>query len=244
MPELQEALTAAVNAAVKHAATGLLAAYAGNHMLTHHVMTRSSGNPLDDHAIPDLIRLSSASPWTVNMQQMDMTALERKIVEAVRFAARQPSDNVRHAAIALAAQAPADAEHEAMLRSREFASVDAEADSRSAIETEVQRVQGLEYGVQERIGVKYVEPSSIWEALCFLEGRATRLLRASWLRARHITRMPKRGELPDEAYITVEELQAIYAVAESSWSRLASEMGSDFFSRPMPIISVSHFVSE
>lgn len=73
---------------------------------------------------------------------------------------------------------------------------------------------------------KYDDPMAIFEAL---EGDATQLLRASWVRdAPEGTVLGKRGELPPEALITVGELREIYAKSKVRYQSL-------------PFISVSHY---
>ena len=61
---------------------------------------------------------------------------------------------------------------------------------------------------------KYTDPEALWEALGALNGKATLILRGSWVKKQRGGRLPKRGdELPSEALITVQELREIHAKA-------------------------------
>ena len=80
-----------------------------------------------------------------------------------------------------------------------------------------------------RLGTKYVDPGELWAALEELDGTATRLLRASWVKTQRGGRLPKRGTLlPREAFITVQELREIHA---KSWAEHA-----------LPVIALSQCV--
>ena len=55
---------------------------------------------------------------------------------------------------------------------------------------------------------KYTDPEALWEALGALNGKATHILRAKWVKTQRGGRLPKRGDkLPPEALITIKELR-------------------------------------
>ena len=65
-----------------------------------------------------------------------------------------------------------------------------------------------------KLGTKYTDPEALWEALGALDGKATLILRGSWVKKQRGGRLPKRGDkLPPEALITVQELREIHAKA-------------------------------
>ena len=67
----------------------------------------------------------------------------------------------------------------------------------------------------EKLGTKYTDPEALWEALGALDGKATLILRGSWVKKQRGGRLPKRGDqLPSEALITVQELREIHAKAK------------------------------
>ena len=80
-----------------------------------------------------------------------------------------------------------------------------------------------------KLGTKYTDPEALWEALGALDGKATLILRGSWVKKQRGGRMPKRGDkLPSEALITVQELREIHAKAKTGWGAL-------------PAIALSHY---
>merc|ERR1711965_693590 len=87
-------------------------------------------------------------------------------------------------------------------------------DTQEAIRAEVDRVRQLPPAELAKLGTKYTDPEALWEALGALDGKATLILRASWVKKQRGGRLPKRGDqLPSEALITVQELREIYAKA-------------------------------
>ena len=85
------------------------------------------------------------------------------------------------------------------------------ADTQEAIRTEIGRVRQLPPAELAKLGTKYTDPEALWEALGALNGKATLILRASWVKTQRGGRLPKRGALlPPEAFITVEELREIH----------------------------------
>ena len=89
------------------------------------------------------------------------------------------------------------------------------ADTQEAIRTEIARVRQLPPAELANLGTKYTDPEALWEALGALDGKATLILRGSWVKKQRGGRLPKRGDkLPDEALITVQELREIHAKAK------------------------------
>merc|ERR1711965_473083 len=87
-------------------------------------------------------------------------------------------------------------------------------DTQEAIRAEVDRVRQLPPAELAKLGTKYTDPEALWEALGALDGKATLILRGSWVKKQRGGRLPKRGDqLPSEALITVQELREIYAKA-------------------------------
>jgi len=85
-------------------------------------------------------------------------------------------------------------------------------DTQKAILAEVVRMRRLDPDEYARLGSKYVDAGELWAALEALDGTATLLLRASWVKTQRGGRLPKRGTLlPREAFITVQELREIHA---------------------------------
>ena len=79
-------------------------------------------------------------------------------------------------------------------------------------------------------GLPFTDPESIWEALRAQNGTATVLVRGSWLRKQPLhRRLPRRGSLPPEATIGVDELQSIYANSRKGAEQCAA----------LPVIAVS-----
>jgi hypothetical protein len=79
-------------------------------------------------------------------------------------------------------------------------------------------------------GSPFTDPESIWEALRAKNGTATVLVRGSWLRKQPShCRLPRRGSLPPEATIGVDELQSIYANSRKGAEQCAA----------LPVIAVS-----
>ena len=87
-------------------------------------------------------------------------------------------------------------------------------DTQEAIRAEVDRVRQLPPAELAKLGTKYTDPEALWEALGALDGKATLILRGSWVKKQRGGRLPKRGDkLPSEALITVQELREIHAKA-------------------------------
>ena len=79
-----------------------------------------------------------------------------------------------------------------------------------------------------KLGTKYTDPEALWEALGALDGKATLILRGSWVKKQRGGRLPKRGDkLPPEALITVQELREIQAKAKAK--------------KALPAIALSHY---
>lgn len=84
-----------------------------------------------------------------------------------------------------------------------------------------------------RIGLEYTEADAIWRHLDEMDGEATLLLRASWLRKQRGSLLPKRGTpLPEEATIRSPELRDIYHAAKGKTGRRQVAL---------PFIAVSHY---
>ena len=78
------------------------------------------------------------------------------------------------------------------------------ADTQEAIRTEIARVRQLPPAELAKLGTKYTDPEALWEALGALNGKATLILRATWVKTQRGGRLPKRGDkLPPEALATV-----------------------------------------
>ena len=102
-------------------------------------------------------------------------------------------------------------------------------DTQEAIRAEVDRVRQLPPAELAKLGTKYTDPEALWEALGALDGKATLILRGSWVKKQRGGRLPKRGdELPGEALITVQELREIHAMARTRRGAL-------------PAIALSHY---
>ena len=85
-------------------------------------------------------------------------------------------------------------------------------DTQQAILAELRRMRLLDPDEYARLGSKYVDAGELWQALHALDGTATLMLRASWVKTQRGGRLPKRGSLlPPEAFITVQELREIHA---------------------------------
>ena len=94
-----------------------------------------------------------------------------------------------------------------------------------------------------KLGTKYTDPEALWEALGALDGKATLILRGSWVKKQRGGRLPKRGdELPSEALITVQELREIHAKALALPGFFDTKGGPQ---RPtygaLPAIALSHY---
>ena len=101
-------------------------------------------------------------------------------------------------------------------------------DTQEAIRAEVDRVRQLPPAELAKLGTKYTDPEALWEALGALDGKATLILRGSWVKKQRGGRLPKRGDkLPDEALITVQELREIHAKAKAK--------------KALPAIALSHY---
>ena len=102
-------------------------------------------------------------------------------------------------------------------------------DTETAIARQLAHLRGLSEEEHEKLGSAFTSPEAVFQALDALDGLATVLLRASWLKQQKSgSLLPKRGdELPPEAVIKVSELRAIHA---SSTAQTA-----------LPIIAISHF---
>ena len=102
-------------------------------------------------------------------------------------------------------------------------------DTQEAIRAEVDRVRQLPPAELAKLGTKYTDPEALWEALGALDGKATLILRGSWVKKQRGGRLPKRGDkLPSEALITVQELREIHAKAKTRYGAL-------------PAIALSHY---
>ena len=102
------------------------------------------------------------------------------------------------------------------------------ADTQEAIRTEIARVRQLPPAELAKLGTKYTDPEALWEALGALNGEATRILRATWVKKQRGGRLPKRGDkLPPEALITVKELREIHAKSKAK--------------KALPAITLSHY---
>ena len=101
-------------------------------------------------------------------------------------------------------------------------------DTQEAIRAEVDRVRQLPPAELAKLGTKYTDPEALWEALGALDGKATLILRGSWVKKQRGGRLPKRGDkLPPEALITVQELREIHAKAKAK--------------KALPAIALSHY---
>ena len=106
-------------------------------------------------------------------------------------------------------------------------------DTQEAIRAEVDRVRQLPPAELAKLGTKYTDPEALWEALGALDGKATLILRGSWVKKQRGGRLPKRGDkLPSEALITVQELREIHAKAKG---------GRRPPSKALPAIALSHY---
>ena len=108
---------------------------------------------------------------------------------------------------------------------------EAAVDTRAAIGKEVARVNALTDDERGSIGRKYTDPEELFNTLDASGGKATLLLRASWVKSQHGMRLPKRGDaLPPAATITVAELRDIH-------QRSTCEYGA------LPVIALSQCVA-
>ena len=106
-------------------------------------------------------------------------------------------------------------------------------DTQEAIRAEVDRARQLPPAELAKLGTKYTDPEALWEALGALDGKATLILRGSWVKKQRGGRLPKRGDkLPSEALITVQELREIHAKAKG---------GRRPPSKALPAIALSHY---
>ena len=102
------------------------------------------------------------------------------------------------------------------------------ADTQEAIRTEIARVRQLPPAELAKLGTKYTDPEALWEALGALNGKATHILRATWVKTQRGGRLPKRGDkLPPEALITVKELREIHSKSKAR--------------KALPAITLSHY---
>ena len=112
-------------------------------------------------------------------------------------------------------------------------------DTETAILAEVARLRRLPPDELELLARKYTDPEPLFAALDALDGTATLILRASWLktlRPEQGDRLPKRGDpLPPEAVITVKELREITAATRWDESNGRGCMNA------LPVIALSHF---
>ena len=101
-------------------------------------------------------------------------------------------------------------------------------DTQEAIRAEVDRVRQLPPAELAKLGTKYTDPEALWEALGALDGKATLILRGSWVKKQRGGRLPKRGDkLPPEALITVQELREIHSKSKAK--------------KALPAITLSHY---
>ena len=114
-------------------------------------------------------------------------------------------------------------------------------DTQEAIRAEVDRVRQLPPAELAKLGTKYTDPEALWEALGALDGKATLILRGSWVKKQRGGRLPKRGDkLPDEALITVQELREIHAKA-LALPEYDDEGGPTRPEKALPAIALSHY---
>ena len=93
-----------------------------------------------------------------------------------------------------------------------------------------------------KLGTKYTDPEALWEALGALDGKATLILRGSWVKQQRGGRLPKRGdELPSDALITVQELREIHAKALALPGRYNAKGGPTRPEKALPAIALSHY---
>ena len=107
-------------------------------------------------------------------------------------------------------------------------------ETRQVIEAELKRVRALPAEEREALGSEFTDPEAIFACLEEADGRATVLLRASWVRSlRRGQLLPKRGSpLPPGATIDAAELRKIYKEAHGrSGQRQVA----------IPLIAVSHY---
>ena len=124
---------------------------------------------------------------------------------------------------------PAAVEFDAWERPEQRAVLGPAAETEAAIKAEAARVKALPEPEQRSLGKKYTEPELLFDALDVLQGQATQIIRASWLKTQRGGRLPKRGDLlPKGAIISVAELRAIFAASSVQYNTL-------------PVISLSHF---
>ena len=64
------------------------------------------------------------------------------------------------------------------------------ADTQEAIRTEIARVRQLPPAELAKLGTKYTDPEALWEALGALNGKATHILRATWVKKQRGGRLP------------------------------------------------------
>ena len=116
------------------------------------------------------------------------------------------------------------------------------ADTQEAIRAEVDRVRQLPPAELAKLGTKYTDPEALWEALGALDGKATLILRGSWVKKQRGGRLPKRGDkLPSEALITVQELREIHAKALALPGRYNAKGGPTRPEKALPAIALSHY---
>ena len=115
-------------------------------------------------------------------------------------------------------------------------------DTQEAIRAEVDRVRQLPPAELAKLGTKYTDPEALWEALGALDGKATLILRGSWVKKQRGGRLPKRGDkLPPEALITVQELREIHAKALALPGRYNAKGGPTRPEKALPAIALSHY---
>ena len=115
-------------------------------------------------------------------------------------------------------------------------------DTQEAIRAEVDRVRQLPPAELAKLGTKYTDPEALWEALGALDGKATLILRGSWVKKQRGGRLPKRGDqLPSEALITVQELREIHAKALALPGRYNAKGGPTRPEKALPAIALSHY---
>ena len=115
-------------------------------------------------------------------------------------------------------------------------------DTQEAIRAEVDRVRQLPPAELAKLGTKYTDPEALWEALGALDGKATLILRGSWVKKQRGGRLPKRGDkLPPEALITVQELREIHAKALALPESWEAQGGPSRPEKALPAIALSHY---
>ena len=160
----------------------------------------------------------------------------RAAAEKAEAASKAKAETEKVAAEAAAAEKAEEAEEAAKAAKAEKAEkappiefpTGTPADTQEAIRTEIARVRQLPPAELAKLGTKYTDPEALWEALGALNGKATHILRATWVKTQRGGRLPKRGDkLPPEALIPVKELREIHSKSKAK--------------KALPAITLSHY---